>query len=195
MLLIVGVSRSATVSSVIVAIKVSVVVAFIAIGVFYVKTSLWSPLIPAQIPAPPPGTPMDIWHQIGRALWDTLTGAKTSRYGLGGVIHGAAVIFFAYIGFDAVSTAGATDPRTDEGHADRHPGRTRHLHHSLHRHLRRAGRHRALRRARRVAPIATAVNHIGIKWFAEVVKLRRDQQAFPASCWCCYTARRGSSTR
>src|SRR6185437_6022750 len=78
-LLIVGVSESATVNNVIVAIKVTVVVAFIALGAFYVKTSLWSPLVPAQIPAPPPGTPMDIWHQIGRALWDTVTGAKTSR--------------------------------------------------------------------------------------------------------------------
>src|ERR1019366_7267704 len=80
---------------------------FIAIGVFYVKTSLWSPLIPAQVPAPPPGTPMDMGHQIMRALGDIVTGKKSSQYGIGGVIHGAAVIFFAYIGFEAVSTAGA----------------------------------------------------------------------------------------
>ena len=50
---------------------------------------------------------MDIWHQIGRALVDVVTGAKTSRYGIGGLIPGAATIFFAYIGFEAVSTAGA----------------------------------------------------------------------------------------
>ena len=58
-------------------------------------------------PAPPPGTNMDIWHQIGRALWDVVTGANNTKYGLGGVIHAAAVIFFAYLGFEAVSTAGA----------------------------------------------------------------------------------------
>jgi APA family basic amino acid/polyamine antiporter len=170
-LLIVGVSESATVNNVIVAIKVTVVVAFIAIGAFYVKTSLWHPLIPAQIPAPPVGTPMDIWHQIGRALWDTITGAKTSRYGLGGVIHGAAVIFFAYIGFEAVSTAGAES---------KNPARDMPI-----------GILGALVICTILyiatcavlvgivpyamldgpAPIATAVNAIGIKWFAEVVKL------------------------
>src|SRR6202034_2509332 len=79
----------------------------IGIGAFYVHPALWSPLIPAQVPAPPPGTPMDIWHQIGRAGMDVITGAKSTHYGLSGVIHGAAVIFFAYIGFEAVSTAGA----------------------------------------------------------------------------------------
>jgi APA family basic amino acid/polyamine antiporter len=90
-----------------VAIKLTVVIAFIAIGSHYVHPALWSPLIPAQIPAPPPGTPMDMGHQIGKALWDVVTGNSHSRYGIGGVIHAAAVIFFAYLGFEAVSTAGA----------------------------------------------------------------------------------------
>jgi basic amino acid/polyamine antiporter, APA family len=170
-LLIVGVSESATVNNVIVAIKVSVVVAFVVIGAFYVKTSLWSPLVPAQIPPPPAGTPMDIWHQIGRALWDTITGAKTSRYGLGGVIHGAAVIFFAYIGFEAVSTAGAES---------KNPARDMPI-----------GILGALiictilyiatcavlvgivpyAQLDGPAPIATAVNAIGVTWFAGLVKL------------------------
>jgi APA family basic amino acid/polyamine antiporter len=170
-LLIIGVSESATVNNVIVAIKVTVVLAFIAIGAFYVKTSLWSPLVPAQIPPPPAGAPMDLWHQIGRALWDTLTGAKTSRYGLGGVIHGAAVIFFAYIGFEAVSTAGAES---------KNPARDMPI-----------GILGALAICTILyiatcavlvgivpyaqldgpAPIAYAVNAIGIRWFAGLVKL------------------------
>jgi APA family basic amino acid/polyamine antiporter len=50
---------------------------------------------------------MDIWHQIGRALIGVVTGDNSTKYGVGGVIHGAAVIFFAYLGFEAVSTAGA----------------------------------------------------------------------------------------
>jgi len=170
-LLIIGVSESATVNNVIVAIKVTVVLAFIAIGAFYVKTSLWSPLVPAQIPPPPAGAPMDLWHQIGRALWDTLTGAKTSRYGLGGVIHGAAVIFFAYIGFEAVSTAGAES---------KNPARDMPI-----------GILGALAICTVLyiatcavlvgivpyaqldgpAPIAYAVNAIGITWFAGLVKL------------------------
>ncbi|MDZ4364903.1 amino acid permease, partial [Brevundimonas sp.] len=55
-LLVLGVSESATVNNIVVAIKVTVVIAFIAIGAFYVKPELWSPLIPDQVPAPPPGS-------------------------------------------------------------------------------------------------------------------------------------------
>ncbi len=78
-LLVVGVSESATVNNIIVSIKLTVVIAFIVIGSRYVHPALWSPLIPAQIPAPPPGTPMDMGHQIGRALWDVVTGARAIR--------------------------------------------------------------------------------------------------------------------
>jgi APA family basic amino acid/polyamine antiporter len=50
---------------------------------------------------------MDIWHQLGRALLDVITASNSTRYGLGGVIHAAAIVFSAYLGFEAVSTAGA----------------------------------------------------------------------------------------
>ena len=115
LLLIVGVSESATVNNIIVFIKLAVVIAFIAIGSHYVHPKLWTPLVPPQVPAPPAGTPMDIWHQIGRALVAVVTGDNSTKYGIGGVIHGAAVIFFAYLGFEAVSTAGAEakDPAKD----------------------------------------------------------------------------------
>ena len=49
-LLILGVSESAFVNNIVVAIKVTVVVAFIAIGAFYVNPDLWSPLVPAAVP-------------------------------------------------------------------------------------------------------------------------------------------------
>jgi len=170
-LLIVGVSESATVNNVVVVIKVTVVVAFIAIGSRYVHPSLWHPLIPPEQPAPPVGTPMDMGHQILRALVAILSGAKTSHYGLSGVIHGAAVIFFAYIGFEAVSTAGAES---------KNPGRDMPI-----------GILGALvictilyiltcavlvgivpyQSLDGPAPIATAVNQIGIPWFAELVKV------------------------
>ena len=110
-LLIVGVSESATVNNIVVFIKLTVVIAFIAIGSRYVHPANWHPLVPAQVPAPPAGTPMDIWHQIGRALWAVITGDNSTKYGIVGVIHGAAVIFFAYLGFEAVSTAGAESAR------------------------------------------------------------------------------------
>ncbi|MFT3723067.1 MAG: amino acid permease [Hyphomonadaceae bacterium] len=107
-LLTVGVSESATVNNVVVAIKVTVVIAFIVIGFFYVKPELWSPLIPEQVPAPPPGTDMSMGNQIWTALVNVVTGqSRESAYGIGGLISAASVIFFAYIGFEAVSTAGA----------------------------------------------------------------------------------------
>ena len=107
-LLTLGVSESATVNNVVVAIKVTVVIAFIAIGAFYVKPELWSPLIPDQVPAPPPGSDMSIGGQIWTALTNVVTGhSRDSAYGVGGLIAAASTIFFAYIGFEAVSTAGA----------------------------------------------------------------------------------------
>jgi basic amino acid/polyamine antiporter, APA family len=107
LLLVRGVTESATVNNIVVAIKVTVVLAFIIIGFNFVDTAQWTPLVPAEIPARPPGTDNSIWAQIGRALGETITGDTTYKYGLGGVIHAAAVIFFAYLGFEAVSTAGA----------------------------------------------------------------------------------------
>ena len=171
LLLVVGVSESATVNNIVVAIKLTVVIAFIAIGSQFVNPAHWSPLVPAEVPAPPPGTPMDMGHQLGRALWDVITGNSHSRYGIGGVIHGAAVIFFAYLGFEAVSTAGAES---------RNPAKDMPI-----------GILGALvictvlyiatsavlvgivpyASLDNPAPIATAVNQIGLPWFAVVVKI------------------------
>src|SRR4030095_15731215 len=113
-LLVIGVSESAAVNNVIVFIKVSVVIAFIVIGLPFVKPELWQPLVPPQQP-PPPGGEMSLSAQIWEALINVITGQNTAKYGIGGVIQGAATIFFAYIGFEAVSTAGAEskNPRRD----------------------------------------------------------------------------------
>ncbi len=171
LLLVRGVSESATVNNIIVAIKLTVVIAFIVIGSQHVHPALWSPMVPAQIPAQPPGTPMDLGHQIGRALWEVITGSSTTRYGVGGVIHAAAIIFFAYLGFEAVSTAGAES---------RNPGKDMPI-----------GIIGALvictilyiltsavlvgivpySSLNNPAPIATAVNQLGMPWFAILVKI------------------------
>jgi basic amino acid/polyamine antiporter, APA family len=108
LLLTLGVSESATANNIVVAIKVTVVIAFIAIGAGFVNTANWSPLVPAQVPAPPPGSDMSLGGQIWTALINVVTGhSRDSAYGVGGLISAASVIFFAYIGFEAVSTAGA----------------------------------------------------------------------------------------
>ena len=170
-LLVVGVSESATVNNIVVFIKLSVVIAFILIGSHYVHPALWSPLIPPQIPAPPPGTPMDMPHQIGRALWDVVTGASGTRYGLNGVIHGAAVIFFAYLGFEAVSTAGAESKNPAK---DMPIGILGSLIICTVLYILTAGvlvgivPYASLDNP---APIALAVNQIGLPWFAVLVKI------------------------
>jgi basic amino acid/polyamine antiporter, APA family len=171
MVLVRGVSESAAVNNVIVAIKVSIVIAFILIGARYVHPANWTPLVPAQIPPPAPGTAMGIWPQIGRALSAVVTGDNSAKYGLVGVIHGAAVIFFAYLGFEAVSTAGAES---------RNPGRDMPI-----------GILGALIICTALyiatsavlvgivpynlldvpAPLALAADYIGLRWFALVVKV------------------------
>ena len=88
-LLVLGIKESATFNNVIVAIKMSVILTFIAVGVAYINRNNWHPFIP---PSLGPG-----------------------EFGWSGVVRGAGVIFFAYIGFDAVSTAAqeAKNPQRD----------------------------------------------------------------------------------
>lgn len=88
-LLVVGVKESANVNNVIVAIKLAVIIAFAVIGAFYIDTSNWHPFIPEQI--------------------------ADGKYGYNGIVAAAGMIFFAYIGFEAVSTAAqeAKNPQRD----------------------------------------------------------------------------------
>jgi APA family basic amino acid/polyamine antiporter len=83
-LLVLGVSESANINNAIVVIKIVVLLTFIAVGIGYVNPDNWVPFIP---PTPEGGT------------WD--------QFGTGGIFRGAAIIFFAYVGFEAVSTAAA----------------------------------------------------------------------------------------
>lgn len=88
-----GIREAANTNLVMVIIKVAVVVFVIAVGAFYVNPDNWSPFIPA--PAP--------------------NSQGNMAYGFPGIMAGAAYVFFAYIGFDAVSTqAGeARNPKKD----------------------------------------------------------------------------------
>ncbi len=95
-LLVLGVSESAKVNNAIVAIKVSVLVAFIVVGGLIVlsnfgelRTANWTPFIPPN--------------------------QGDGEFGVDGIMRAASIVFFAYIGFEAVSTAGqeARDPKRD----------------------------------------------------------------------------------
>lgn len=85
----VGITQSAFVNSIIVAIKVTVIVMFVAFSIQYINPENWVPFIPEN--------------------------EGPGKFGFDGIVRGAAVVFFAYIGFDAVSTAAgeAKNPQRD----------------------------------------------------------------------------------
>lgn len=89
-LLVIGIRESAKFNNLIVITKIIVILLFIGFGLAHINTSNWKPFIPANT-----------------GIW--------GHYGWSGIISGAGVIFFAYIGFDAVSTAAqeAKNPRRD----------------------------------------------------------------------------------
>jgi APA family basic amino acid/polyamine antiporter len=95
-LLVVGVQDSARVNSVIVAIKLVIIVIFIAAAAPFVNLGHWVTAGNPDGAFIPPN-------------------AGPGQFGFSGVVRGAAVVFFAYIGFDAVSTAAqeANDPKRD----------------------------------------------------------------------------------
>src|SRR5437763_2118119 len=97
MLLIRGTKESAFVNGLIVILKVSIVLLFIGIGWGFINSANHAPLIPA---ATTYTTPQGITHAYGGIL---------------GILGAAGVVFFAYIGFDAVSTAAqeARNPKRD----------------------------------------------------------------------------------
>jgi basic amino acid/polyamine antiporter, APA family len=96
LLLVLGIKESAKVNNIIVSIKVAIVVLFIVAGVWFVDTSNWVTASNSAGAFIPPN--------IG-----------PGQYGWSGIIRGAGVVFFAYIGFDAVSTAAqeARNPQKD----------------------------------------------------------------------------------
>jgi APA family basic amino acid/polyamine antiporter len=89
--LVIGIRESSRFNNVMVAIKVAVVILVIVAGAFYIDAANWHPFAPFG------------WAGLGvfgRTIWGQ-TGADGAPVG---VLAGAAMIFFAYIGFDSVST-------------------------------------------------------------------------------------------
>ncbi len=86
-----GLRESANLNNIIVVVKVAVILLFIAFGLRHVNTGNWTPFIPEN------------------------TTGKFGEYGWTGILRGAGVVFFAYIGFDAISTAAqeAKNPQRD----------------------------------------------------------------------------------
>jgi len=89
-LLVIGIKESAKFNNIIVLVKVTVILLFIGFGIAHIHVANWTPFIP-------PNT------------------GQWGHFGASGVLTGAAVVFFAYIGFDAVSTTSqeAINPKRD----------------------------------------------------------------------------------
>ena len=79
-ILVIGIRESARVNDLIVILKVTIVLLVVAVGLAHINTANWKPFIPPNA-----------------GEWGT--------FGWSGVLRGAGLVFFAYIGFDAVSTA------------------------------------------------------------------------------------------
>ncbi len=105
LLLIKGTQESAFVNAIIVFIKVAIVILFIALGWQYINPANH---LPYMIPE---GTP-PVVDQGGKVIADY---SGWNKHGWGGILGGAAIVFFAFIGFDAVSTAAqeAKQPKRD----------------------------------------------------------------------------------
>ncbi len=105
LLLIKGTQESATFNSIIVFVKVGIVLLFIFIGWKFINPANHSPyMIPEGTPA--------VTDSAGKIIADY---SGFFKHGIGGVLGGAAIVFFAFIGFDAVSTAAqeAKNPKRD----------------------------------------------------------------------------------
>ncbi len=97
--LILGIKLSSLVNQVVVAIKLGVVLLVIVGGIGYIDPDNYSPFIP-----PSEGAAESAGGFMDRTLVSSLFGLDPSLYGVAGVISGAALVFFAFIGFDVVAT-------------------------------------------------------------------------------------------
>jgi APA family basic amino acid/polyamine antiporter len=108
--LILGIKLSSRINQVVVAIKLTVVVMVIVAGIGFIEASNYSPFVPESQPAPETGGGF-----MELPLITSLLGLEPAVYGLAGVVAGAALVFFAFLGFDVVATTAeeARNPQRD----------------------------------------------------------------------------------
>jgi basic amino acid/polyamine antiporter, APA family len=96
-LLCFGIRTSSAINAVIVAIKLAIVLLVIIAGLSYVHSGNWHPFVPRSGSTPAPG------GSSSTTLLQSI-GISTGTFGVGGIFTGAALVFFAFIGFDIVAT-------------------------------------------------------------------------------------------
>ena len=110
MVLIWGIKLSSRINQIVVALKLLVVAAVIIVGIGYVDTANYTPFIPESQPTEGAS---GSFSQL--PLITSLLGIDPAVYGLAGVVAGASIVFFAFIGFDIVATTAeeAHNPKRD----------------------------------------------------------------------------------
>lgn len=108
-LLVLGTKLTSRVNGILTAIKITVTLFIVVAGAFYVKASNFKPFLPPSEPVPT-GSATGV---MGQSLFSFLSGASPTRYGMYGLLGAAALVFFAFVGFDIVATTAeeAKDPQ------------------------------------------------------------------------------------
>ncbi len=92
-----GIKESLRVNMVLVAVKLFIVLFVIVAGLLFVNPANWTPFVPDA-------EPTAAASGLGQPLLQFLSGIEPTAFGVGGIFAGAALVFFAYIGFDVVAT-------------------------------------------------------------------------------------------
>jgi APA family basic amino acid/polyamine antiporter len=103
-----GIKESLRVNLVLVGVKLFIVLFVIFAGIQFINRDNWSPFIP-------PSQPGKAAEGLTTPLLQIITGMTPATYGVMGIMAGAAIVFFAYIGFDVVATTAeeARNPQRD----------------------------------------------------------------------------------
>lgn len=101
-LLVCGTKIGARVDGALTILKIAIVLFVVIVGFFYVKAENFTPFIPPSEPATATGS--GLAATMEQPLWQWATGMTPSIYGVAGIISGAALVFFAFLGFDVVAT-------------------------------------------------------------------------------------------
>jgi APA family basic amino acid/polyamine antiporter len=102
---VLGIRQSSRVTNVLVAVKLAVCVLIVAVGLFFVDAANLVPFVPPAIPAPEDAS------VLAQPVVEGVFGMPATLYGVGGMLTAAAIVFFAYTGFEALANLGEETKR------------------------------------------------------------------------------------
>lgn len=104
---ILGIRESSRLTNVLVVVKLAVCVLIIGVGVFFIDAANLTPFIPPAVPLPEGGSVLE------QPVVEGVFGLEATAYGVGGMLTAAAVVFFAYTGFEALANLGEETRRPE----------------------------------------------------------------------------------